>query len=412
MPAADILFVHANFPAQFRNHAALLTDDDRFRVFAVGGPTARPLRGVRLRRYQMPRQETRAHPFARRLDGEATRAEEVMYALIALKGEGVSPSIIFAHPGWGETLPIKAVFPDAKLILYCEYFYRPTGSDADFDAEVAHFGVDGRIRIAMKNASTLLALEQADGGISPTAWQRSTFPPEWQHKIRVLHEGIDTGRLDTQDVRSPFAQKIRALARGGPILTFVSRSLEPYRGFHSFMRALPAIQAGAPDAHVFLVGRETVSYGTPPEGARSWKEAMLRELGGRLDLERIHFLGNLDYPDYLALLGLSDLHTYLTYPFVLSWSLIEALALGCLVLASDTEPVREVMEHGRNGILVPFFEPRALANKALDVLADPGRFQPMRERARREARQHFDWDRAIRPSFARMMDEFVAPELY
>lgn len=412
MAAADILFIHANFPAQFRSHASYLAAQSRFRVFAIGGETARSLRGVALRRYRLPRRDTKVHPFARRLDQEAARAEEVMYALIALKQEGVSPRIIFVHPGWGEALPVRAVFPAARIILYCEYFYRSRNSDADFDPEIASFGVDGRVRIDIKNAATLLALADADGAIAPTAWQRSTFPPEWQNKIRVLHEGVDTGRIRAKaDEGHAFRASVHERAKGGPIVTFVARSLEPYRGFHSFMRALPTIQAARPDAHVFVVGREAVSYGTAPDGHASWKAAMLAELEGMIDLSRVHFLGNLDYADYLSLIGMSDLHLYLTYPFVLSWSLVEALALGCLVLASDTAPVQEVIGHGRNGLLVPFFDHQALARSALDVLSQPSRFEPHRARAAHEASAQFDWETVIRPAFHRLVDEFLHPAL-
>lgn len=387
----NILFVHTNFPAQFRYLAEVLAADPAHRVAAIGSQTAGQLRGVRLERYHFHDVGHAAvHSFARRFDAEARRAEQVLYALIGLESSGFVPDVIVAHSGWGETLPLRAKFPRARLIVYCEYFYREHGQDVHFDAEFPQFGVDGMTYLRAKNASQLLALAECDLGLSPTAWQRSTYPAEFQGKIAVVHEGVDT-EVVRPDARAAFhLPSGHALTAETEVLTFVARNLEPIRGYHVFMRALPAILSARPWAQVVIVGGDGVSYGpTSPDG-RTWKDVFWSEVAPHLDARRVHFVGSLGYGSYLQLLQISRAHVYLTYPFVLSWSLIEALSAGCLVVGSDTAPVREVIRHGDNGLLVPFFDTVGLARTAIAALAEPRRFDGLRRRARETAINGFE----------------------
>jgi glycosyltransferase involved in cell wall biosynthesis len=403
-----ILFVHNNFPAQFRNLVVTLSAMEDVRMAVIGCETARAMRGIDLHRYQTPHANPSVHSFARRFDHECRRAEQVLYAATALAGSGFTPDVILVHPGWGENLPLRAVFPNARIIVYCEFFYRSVGQDAGFDPEFAAMGLDGHVALQARNAASLIALAEGDSGLSPTLWQKSAFPKEFQAKISVIHDGIDT------DTLKPDAQAMLTLASGATltaydeVVTYSARNLEPLRGFHIFMRALPRVLAERPGAQVLIVGGDGVSYGAVPQRDPSWKAALLRELGDVLDLKRVHFLGHLAYAEYMKVLQISSVHVYFTYPFVLSWSLLEAMSVGCVVIGSDTAPLREVID-GSNGLLVPFFSPQALSEAIMSVLADPERHAPMRKEARRTVRKHYDAKRVCVPKLIEFVRGDRAP---
>ena len=404
----DVLFVHNNFPGQYKLLVQHLLKLPNFRVFAIGSQTSAEQAGVVIQRYTIATGELEAtHSFARRFDLECRRAEQVIYAANVLKLAGMLPKLIFVHPGWGEALPLRQIFPDARICIYCEFYYRAQGADVGFDPELGKFGVDGLTRIELRNAATLLALADADVGIAPTVWQRSLFPPEFQPKIRVIHDGIDTKKLKPIGSEFTHRQVGRSFQTGDEILTFVARNLEPYRGFHTFMRALPRILAERPNAHVCIAGGTDVSYGSPPAGADNWKTVLVDEIRNRTDLGRVHFLGQLPYEQFIALLRVSRVHTYLTYPFVLSWSVLEALALECIVVASDTPPVREVIKNSENGFLVSFFDPNALADKVIEILAAPDQFSSVKKRARASVIKHYCFKRKSLRQFMKLIKELV-----
>ena len=365
-----VLFVHQNFPAQFRNVANALSRAANVQMAAIGGDTARSIVGVSLYRYPAPARHTPAHSFSRRFDGECRRAEEVLYAATRLSNDGFIPDMVLVHPGWGESLPLRALFPNAKIVVYCEYYYITKGGDVGFDPEFPALGLDGAVALNAKNASTLLALASCDAALSPTHWQKSTFPSDFHHRIEVIHEGIDTEFFAPNPeavVQLPGPLRLTA---ADEVLTFSARSLEPIRGFHSFMRALPAVLEARPKAKVVIGGDEFVAYGQPPRRHASWKAMLLEELRGQIDESRVLFLGRLPYADYVNMLQISSAHVYLTYPFVLSWSLLEAMSVGCLVVGSDTPPVCEVID-GANGVLAPMFDLAALAEIIVGALANP-----------------------------------------
>jgi glycosyltransferase involved in cell wall biosynthesis len=393
----DVLFIHNNFPAQFRHVARALAHDPKVRVFGVGSSTSQAINGVRLTKYSLSNVDvSMTHPFARRFDLECHRAEQVLYVLSSLSSSGFVPDVIVAHPGWGETLPLRTIFPRARILLYCEFFYGSQGRDVGFDPEFPESGTDGHVALHLKNAATLLALADCDVGISPTAWQRSTFPETYRPIIKVIHEGVDT------DVARPEPKAVfrlssgRELRRTDEVVTFVARTLEPLRGFHIFMRALPHILHERPNAEILVLGGDQTYYGSPPPAGKTWKSVFLEELADRVDMSRVHFTGRLPFREYLKALQVSSAHVYFTYPFVLSWSLIEALSVGCMVIGSDTAPVREVI-NGENGILVPFFDSNKLAEQVIETLAQPRRFQSMRAEARRTAVEKFDLQRVCLP---------------
>ncbi|MGX5734045.1 glycosyltransferase [Bosea thiooxidans] len=407
MDEFDVLFVHNNFPAQFKNLAKKLSGCPGIRVHAIAARGAAGMQGVNMLRYRVSDHEVATmHAFARRFEIESRRAEQVMYAASALKLKGVIPKLIYVHPGWGEALPLRVVFPDAMICTYAEFYYAPTGTDIGFDNEFPPYGVDGEVRIVLRNAASLLSLVDATVAIAPTQWQRSVFPHELQPKIHVVHDGLDTAGLARPARPRTVEIPGHRFAPGQEIVTYVARNLEPYRGFHLFMRALPRILQQRPEAHICIVGGDGVGYGYAPVDFANWRLAMMAELGDRLDLSRVHFLGKLPYETYLALLALSSAHVYLTYPFVLSWSVLEAMALECLVIGSDTPPVTEVLRHGENGLLVPFFDSEALADTVVEALAEPQRHAALRKAARQAIVDRYDFQATSLPQHIALIDEF------
>jgi glycosyltransferase involved in cell wall biosynthesis len=408
----NVLFVHNNFPAQYRYLARALARNPNVKMVAIGSSTARSVPGVKLKKYALGGSDLAGtHPFARRFDLECQRAEQVLYALSSLVSSGFTPDVILAHPGWGETLPLRIMFPKARLLLYCEFFYGDQGRDVDFDPEFPKAGLDGHIGLKLKNATTLLALDDADLGVSPTEWQRSTYPVQYQDKISVIHEGVDTDLVRPNPSAVFQVPSGRELRRSDEVVTFVVRSLEPLRGYHIFMRSLPRIMAARPNAQIVVVGGEGLSYGLPPPEGKSWKSVFLQEVQSRIDQSRLHFVGHLPYEEYLKILQISSAHVYLTYPFVLSWSLLEAMSAGCVVIGSDTAPVREVIEDGTNGFLVPFFDFDGIADRVVEALANPSKFRDLRSRTRQRVAENFDMERVCLPKMLALINAPTTPSL-
>jgi hypothetical protein len=371
-----VLFIHQNFPGQFRHIAAHLAKQPDVQVLAIGREQAPGLQGVRMLRYKPHRTASlHTHPYARSFEDGVLHGQQVLRLLLDLKAKGYRPDVIVAHPGWGETLYAKEAFPNTKLIHFCEYYYQTQGADAGFDPEFP-LDINGAASIRSRNALHLLNLENCDAAITPTQWQHSLHPKAYQDKIQVIHEGIDTENLGPDPEATLQLPNGKVLRAGEPIVTYVARNLEPYRGFHQFMRALPKILKEHPTCQVVVVGGDGVSYGSKPKDAPNWRIKMLRE--NPVDLERVHFLSKVPYATYKRVLQVSAVHVYLTYPFVLSWSLLEAMASGCLIVGSDTAPVREVIQDGENGLLVDFFDTDSIAERVLSALDAPQRFGELR----------------------------------
>jgi len=393
----NILFVHNNFPAQFRHIASALAAEPGINVAAIGSPTAQSLPGVRLIKYNMGEFSVAAtHPFARRFDVECRRAEQVLYSLTSLLSAGFEPDVIMVHPGWGENLPLRGIFPNARIIVYCEFYYGLHGRDVRFDPEFPMMGTDGDVLVQIKNASTLLALSDCDQGIAPTEWQRSTYPKEYLDKIEVIHEGVDVDMVKPNPAAVFKLASGRSLTGNDEVLTYVTRNLEPLRGCHIFLRSLPRILKERPNAEVVIVGGDGSSYGANPPAGQTWKSIFFDEVKDKMDTSRIHFTGSLPYDEYLKVLQISSAHVYLTYPFVTSWSLVEAMAAGCIVIGSDTAPVREVIDVS-NGLLVPFFDVDLLSKRVIEVLAGSPRFKPIRLKARQSIVERYDMTRSCVP---------------
>jgi glycosyltransferase involved in cell wall biosynthesis len=307
-----------------------------------------------------------------------------------LKAQGFSPDIVIGHSGWGETLFVKDVWPDVPLLAYFEFYYRADGADVGFDPRTMPAGIDDPPRLRVKNSINLLAFQSADWGLTATRWQASLYPPQMRRKISVIHEGIDTDKACPGKAALKVAGCDQPLTRDGEVITFVTRNLEPYRGFHVFMRALPQILRRRPKARVLIVGGDQVSYGPALPNGATFRQMMLNEVGGGLDVNRVHFLGTVAYDTFIDILRISSVHIYLTYPFVLSWSVLEAMSCGCLVIASAVPSVKEVIRHRHNGLLVDFFDQADLCTQIDAVLDHPDRLQNFRDGARKTILDRFD----------------------
>ena len=389
-----LLVIHQNFPGQFGHLVTAWSKRPGWDVRGLGRDTAPGLPGFdKLTRYKLAR-NVRAdqHLYLRQIEASTLHGQAAARAMLQLKASGFTPDTILAHPGWGETLFAKDVFPNAHLVHLCEWYYNAEGADLGFDPEFP-LSFDDRARIRMWNTQHTLDLVQCDAAVSPTQWQRTRYPEILRDKIVVQHEGIDTENLGPDPnamVTTPSGVVLKA---GDPVITYVARNLEPYRGFHVFMRALEKVQKKNKHCHALIVGGDEVSYGKRPQGAKNWREKMLAEV--TLDPVRTHFLGRIPRAQYLRVLQVSAAHVYLTYPFALSWSLLEAMACGAPLVASDTAPVREVIRHDDNGVIVEFFGVVDIAACVGDLLRSPHASGGLRARASRDA-EVFDQRAAVR----------------
>ena len=386
-----LLFVHQNFPGQFL-HLAPEMQRRGHDVRAITDAANENSADVPTLRYTHAPQEVdpKATRLGRNFTTMSDRGVSVARFCQRLRAEGYVPDVIYGHSGWGETLFLKEVWPEARLLVFAEFYYRGRGADSGFDPEFQVSGFDQTMIAQSRAAYLAQALVHADKGVSPTEWQASTHPPLLRSQLEVIFDGVDCDRLAPNPEARFALPDGPVLKPGDEVLTFVNRNLEPYRGYHIFMRALPQVLAARPGARVVIVGGDELSYGSKPKGGGSWKELILNEVRGRLDLSRVHFTGKLPYDRLVDLIHVSRVHAYLTYPFVLSWSMVETMAAGTLVIGSNTAPVAELIEDGVTGRLVDFFDVPAWSAALTDALARPEAYLGMREAARRLVRQRYD----------------------
>lgn len=408
-----VLFVHQNFPGQYRHVAAALAEDTNNEVLALG-------ESKNLGRLQHPRitevgyaspegAGTKTHHYIHQFEASVRRGQQVVRAASQLKKQGFEPDIICCHPSWGEGLYLKDIWPDAVLLYFFEFFYHAEGRDTAFDPEFP-LSKDGVLKTRTRNAVHLLSLNVADWGISPTYWQHDSMPKEYRNNISVIFDGVDT------DIACPAPHSTLKLnndfnlTNDDEVITFVSRNLEPYRGYHIFIRALPKLMQERPNAHIVIVGDDGVSYGSKPPKGETYKQHYLDEVKEQIDMSRIHFLGHVSYNQFLDVLRISSIHVYLTYPFVLSWSMIEAMSIGCTVVASDTPPVREVIDHEKNGLLFDFFDPEALVEQVCCALDRPELASRLGQAARQTAVKKYDLKRVCLPQQLALIKTLAAGE--
>ncbi|UZP65894.1 glycosyltransferase [Desulfovibrio mangrovi] len=394
------LFIHPNFPAQFRHVAARLAQSPENQVVFACTNT-RPewvianVRKVQFgTRFQPP---TNGHKLAHYYERAVAQGEAGYMLCRKLVESGFTPDVVVGHSGWGATMFVRDALPKTPFVGYFEWYYNADGADVGFDPAETVTGIQ-RMNLRTRNAVILNDLDACCIGQLPTTWQASQFPERYRDKLAIRHDGVDTtffAPLSAEERAKGLVLPGLDLSGVRELVTYATRGMEPYRGFPQFMEALPRILAERPEAHVLVVGEDRVCYGKPPQEGGSWKAVMLDRLKGVPGMDRVHFTGGLPYGEYRQVLQHSMAHVYLTRPFVLSWSMLEAMSCGVPLIASATAPVEEVVEHGRNGQLVDFFSSDAIAEAVCRALSNPAEMLPMRKEARRTVLERFSLERLL-----------------
>ena len=414
----QILFVHQNFPGQYRYLSKYFTQHPDWDCYAIGErenvkkQLAYIPRGIKLLGYDEPKKLEGNYPAsAREFAGQMQRSLTIAPVLMRQKNNGLDPRIICAHPGWGEGYYLREIFPEAKLLYFFEFFFEPDGPAVGFDPEFPrNFGLETGYRL--KNAQNFISLDMADAGVSPTRWQWQTFPEEYRKKIRVIHDGVDTTvvKPDRNAILNFPKSNLpdKCFSAADEIITFSVRNLEPSRGFHRYMRALPRLQKLRPDAFFVIVGGDEKSYVKGHESGKPWREVMLEEVGDQLDMNRLVFVGKLPYQTLLQLFSISSLHIYMTIPFVLSWSMLEVMACETTVLGSATGPVEEFITEGENGFLFDYFSEDAMVEKVGELMKNPQLREEVGRRARQFIVDNYDLETVCLPQHLALIDELIS----
>ncbi|MCC8195032.1 MAG: glycosyltransferase [Deltaproteobacteria bacterium] len=430
----NVLFIHQNFPGQYFHLAGYLARVGNHSVTGLGDVEnirkRGVLKGITTIGYPSPKGAGEAtHPYLQGTEAAIRRGQAVARSLLQLKGQGYAPDVISVHPGWGEGLFVRDVYPDVPTLMFCEFYFHAGQADLGFDPEFPATP-DWSYSIRIRNTAQVMSILTGNALVSPSRWQASRYPACFRNGMNIIHDGVNTGWMTPDPDEFLVLQPLRkagesrlvaftgttlaletpaggsgellpegdpvTLRRGDKVVLFVTRNLEPYRGYHVFMRSLPALQKRHPDAAIVIVGDAGLSYSpTLPEG-HSYKDKYLDEVRGELDLGRVHFVGRLPYEGLRAAFRIASAHVYLTYPFVLSWSLLESMSCEGLIVASDTEPVREVIRHGENGLLVDFFDRDALVGTVDAVLREPGKTAALRKSARSFVEMHMPMEKCLR----------------
>lgn len=388
------LFIHQNFPAQFGRMATQLAKVPGNQVVYITGRKDIELPGVYKVVYSEPREPAKeTHHYIRYLERAVLQGQAAYRAGLGLKQQGFVPDVIYGHSGFGAAMYMRDLYPKVPLMGYFEWFYHAHGTDADFDPSEP-FGLDDECRIRTKNMVMLQELYACDAGVSPTYYQHSQFPLEYRTKIRIIHDGIDTRLFrPVPNAKLVLPEHKLDLSEAEEIVTYVGRGMEPYRGFPQFMEAMSLLMKRRPKCHVVIVGADRVAYGGSHPSGKGYKELMLEKFS--YDANRLHFTGPLPYGDYRQVLQASSVHVYLTRPFVLSWSMLEAMSCGCVLVASDTPPVREVVREGQNGLLVDFFAPDKLADRVEEALGNKKLRTSLGANARETVKDNYDMERLL-----------------
>lgn len=383
----NILFIHKDFPGQFKYLAPILAQDPMNLVlFLTSNDTIQAEAGINKLVYKLPPEhQGYMNPCLKNYEKASLHARGVANMLLLLKSRNIVPDIIYAHNG-DVALFVKDIFPNVPLICYCEWIDSPDSPAIKFGGKEINDSYKEQLRC--ENASKISVLARADGCISPTEWQKSQFPKEFHHKIQVIHDGVNTdGCAPDENAEFIVPEKGIKLTAKDEVITYATRGMEPVRGFPEFIQAAEKILKKRPNAHIIVGGNDKVFYGEPLKKG-TYKELMLSKLD--LDLSRLHFVGGLNFNEYLKLLQISSAHIYATYPFILSWSIIEAMSVACPVIASSTEPVLEVIKDNYNGLLYDFFDVDMMVEKIEFALDNKDKMQETRQNARKTAIEKYD----------------------
>lgn len=386
-----ILFMHNNFPGQYRRIEQYIKPMKGVEAAAATLEANQQARTLKTATYKPHRDVTdKIHPALISTERALLMGHAAMKALLPSAKNGYRPDIILSHSGWGANMFLKDVFPEAKLLTYYEWYYHAVGTDADFLKGEPETDPNTMMRIRMKNTPILQDLAAMDWGQSPTLFQRSQLPSIFHDRISVLHDGVDTRMFSPVDRPEDVKVKIGDIELSGEdeVITYVARGMESYRGFPQFMEAVSILQKQRPNLHVVILGNDRIAYGPQRGDGKSYKEWALETF--EFDMARLHMPGLQPLQTMRDLLRITKAHVYLTVPFVLSWSLMEAMGAGALIIGSDTAPLHEVITHGENGILVPFFEPDAFVEAINRACDDPAAHAPLCEKARETILEHYD----------------------
>ena len=427
MTKKKILFIHQNFPGQFKSIAPFLAHTKKYEVHTMSWNRKNEvddflltMKDLTHHQYKISINSTKnIFSLAAEFETKMIRANAVLKECIKLKENGFYPDLIIDHPGWGESFFIKEVWPHSKILSYFEFYYNTSDSDIDFDLEQTEVqGYDMTTKLIARNSAINMSYLRCDKIISPTKFQKSTAPEWFRNKINVIHDGVDTdiikpgnpdGSLEIKHININNKKPVvTRLTKKDKIITFVNRNLEPYRGYHSFMRSIPKIQKEHPDAYVLIIGGDNVSYGAPDKSGDSHKNIFFNEVKDTLiDPSKIIFLGNVDYNVFINVMDTSSVHVYLTYPFVLSWSMLEVMALEKVVIGSKTGPVEEVIKDNKNGILVDFFDTDDISNKVNHVLSNPNDYKRIKKEARKTIINNYDLRRVCLPKQVKLIEDLL-----
>lgn len=380
----NILFIHRSFPGQFKYLAAALTLDPNNKVVFITEDEQNHIQGVNKILYKSE-VNNKQNKYLKVYDFAVSQALSVAKKAQELKDQGFIPDIIYGFLGWGCSMFIKEVFPDVPLLCYCEWYLNPEGAKLGFGGEA--LGLEDRMKLRCDNSHPLMTLSLCDGAIAPTQWQKNQFPKEFQDKIKVVHDGFDTGIfVPNEEAKFIVKDKNLELTTKDEIITYGTRGFEPCRGFPQFMEAVEVLLKKRPKAHFLIAGDDNVYYSERKE--KTYKTLMLEKLN--LDMSRVHFVGTLPLKEYIKFLQVSSVHIYLTYPFVLSWSVFEAMSSGCCLVASNTAPVLDVVKDNYNGLLTDFFDVNQLAEKIEYALDNKEKMAAIRENARKTVVNEYD----------------------
>ena len=385
----NILVIHPNCPGQFVYLAPFLATNKSNRVIFLSKTGDFSLPGVEIIRYKPTRPvNPETHLYLAPAEEAVLDGQAVLRSVDELRKNGFIPDIIIGHTGWGSLLYVKDLYPTVPVIGYFEWFYQALHSDGQWWPD-EHMDINDMLRVRTKNAHHFLSLESCDLGWCPTEWQKSRFPDAYKNKIQVIHDGVDTHFLQPDKKAKLVLDDLQLdLSDAKEIVTYVARGFEAYRGFPQFMDAVRILTHQRPDLHVVIVGQDKVCYGGKASEDKTYKQ--IEEEKGGYDASRVHFTGIRNRADYLKILQCSDAHVYLTRPFVLSWSMMEAMAVGCPLVASATPPVEEVVTDGVNGLLVNFRSPEHIALRVEEVLADKALADRIGKAARETILEKYD----------------------
>lgn len=389
-----ILFIHPRFVGQFGALVRFLAADKNNTVVFITGQREGTLSNVRKVVYHVPEDVgSDVDPYLQAFARSIAHGKAVYRLMMKLKSQGFCPEVIYGYDQWGATMFVKDAFPDTPFLCYFEWFENVHGGRYNFDP-ASPLPKEHECVLRCYNAVSLINLQSCDAGISPTYWQRSQFPRIYHDKISVIYDGVDTAFYHPRKNVGLVLPRLGInLPPDAPVITYATRGMEPARGFPQFIRAAALLQQRFPECHIVVAGVDGIFYSKAPNSGKSYKEEMLAEVD--LDKRRIHFTGWLATNEYRLLLQSSTVHVYLTKPYVLSWSLIEALSTGCMVVASDTPPVKEVIEDGLTGLLVDFFSPMDIAEKIGWCLENTNKTQLIRLAARKLVEERYAMNVAL-----------------